>query len=67
MQSYSLLEKLTKGWRWVYRGKKAHYFVNRTSLCKQATITEYEEGGLLPMINSREHCKKCLHIYEERR
>ena len=60
MTSFSLLETITEGWRWVYRGKRAHYFINRQSLCNKHTITEYEEGGLLPAINPGEHCKKCL-------
>ena len=60
MKSFSLLETRTRGWRWLYRGKKAHYFINREALCNKRTITEYEEGGLLPQVNHGEHCKKCV-------
>ncbi len=60
MSSFSLLAKIDKGWRFVYRSKKAHYFENRQSLCNKHTISEYEEGGLLPFVNPSEYCKQCL-------
>jgi len=61
MQSYSLLEKLTKGWLFPYRSKAWHYFDNRVSLCGKHNITEYAEGGLLPCLNGFDRkCKKCL-------
>jgi len=60
-QSFSLLEKLTKGWFFPYYSKTWHYFINQKSLCKKYTISNYQEGGLLPSLNSFDRkCKKCL-------
>ena len=58
--TFSLLEKLSEGWGFPYRAKKAHYFINRKSLCNKHNISEYGEGRLLPQVNWGEHCKKCL-------
>ena len=58
---FSLLDIFEKGWRFKYRGKKAHCFKDKISLCGKHTITDYEAGGLLPSgaIYSYEKCSKC--------
>ena len=63
--TFSLLQTLKQGWRYLYRGKKAHCFKDKMSLCGKFTISDYEEGGLLPInafFDKRELCKKCLKV-----
>ena len=60
MSSFSLLEKLNKGWYFPYRSKSWHYFKNGKSLCSKHTITLPQEGGLLPALNPHDKiCKAC--------
>jgi len=58
----TILETRTKGWTFPYKSKKAHYFIERQSLCKKYKINEYDEMGLLPStaLYQQECCKKCL-------
>ena len=60
-----LTEILKKGWAFPYRAKKAHYFVDRKSLCKKHEISESKEFGLLPssMLRTNECCSVCLKKY----
>lgn len=62
----SLLEDIKTGWRYIYKGKKAHCFKENKSLCSKYIISDYETGGLLHkgMFYKGQLCPKCLLIYD---
>jgi len=64
--SFSLLEHLTKGWFFPYKAKAWHYFEDKKSLCGKYTLSDWQEGGLLPCLNIFDkRCKSCLNLKKE--
>lgn len=62
----SLLENIKIGWRYIYKGKKAHCFKDNKSLCNKYTVSDYESGGLLHkrVFYKDQLCLKCLLIFD---
>lgn len=69
MKKIKIFEELREGWGYPYRSKKAHYFIDKKSLCRKHTISEWEESGLLPtstFSSKNQLCYVCMDKLSEK-